>query len=134
MWDKGTLCITIAANIAKTGILKIDACFPDSVVGFIPNELTTTIYVQYWLSFLQKVLEDSAPESAQKNINLGILRGLELPIPPINSQKKFSSFIDSLEELKQQNQEKSQQLDNLFNALLQKAFKGELELKPSEQA
>ena len=33
MWDKGTLCITIAANIAKTAILEFDACFPDSVVG-----------------------------------------------------------------------------------------------------
>ena len=37
MWGKGTLCITIAANIADTAILNFDACFPDSVVGFIPN-------------------------------------------------------------------------------------------------
>ena len=37
MWSKGTLCITIAANIAKTAILEFDACFPDSVVGFIAN-------------------------------------------------------------------------------------------------
>ncbi|WP_219599931.1 restriction endonuclease subunit S, partial [Vibrio parahaemolyticus] len=36
-WPAGTLCITIAANIAKTGILTFDACFPDSVVGFTPN-------------------------------------------------------------------------------------------------
>ena len=39
MWDKGTLCITIAANIAKTAILGIDACFPDSIVGFNANEM-----------------------------------------------------------------------------------------------
>ena len=37
LWQKGTLCITIAANIAKTGILTFDACFPDSVVGFLPG-------------------------------------------------------------------------------------------------
>ncbi len=37
LWKNGTLCITIAANIAKTAILKFDACFPDSVVGFFPN-------------------------------------------------------------------------------------------------
>ena len=40
MWDKGTLCITIAANIAKTAILDFDACFPDSVVGFTANKKT----------------------------------------------------------------------------------------------
>jgi type I restriction enzyme, S subunit len=34
LWPEGTLCITIAANIAETGILTFPACFPDSVVGF----------------------------------------------------------------------------------------------------
>ncbi|HRA89425.1 MAG TPA: hypothetical protein PK992_15175, partial [Planctomycetaceae bacterium] len=75
MWPAGTLCITIAANIAKTGILTFDACFPDSVVGFRADDPATVEYVRVWLSFLQKALEDSAPESAQKNINLAILRG-----------------------------------------------------------
>jgi hypothetical protein len=34
LWHKGTLCITIAANIADSAILGFDACFPDSIVGF----------------------------------------------------------------------------------------------------
>ena len=38
LWPAGTLCITIAANIADTAILGLDACFPDSVLGFIANE------------------------------------------------------------------------------------------------
>ena len=38
MWPKGTLCITIAANIAQTAILGFEACFPDSVVGFVSGE------------------------------------------------------------------------------------------------
>ncbi len=45
MWKKGTLCITIAANIAESAILTFDACFPDSVVGFTPNgEVISIIY------------------------------------------------------------------------------------------
>ena len=40
LWPAGTVCITIAANIAATAILGIDACFPDSVVGFTPGPLT----------------------------------------------------------------------------------------------
>ena len=86
IWKAGTLCITIAANIAKTGILTFGACFPDSVVGFIPNEKSNTEFVRYWFSFLQKTLEDSAPESAQKNINLKILKELGIPLPPITLQ------------------------------------------------
>lgn len=45
MWDKGTLCITIAANIAKTSILTFDAYFPDSVVAFIPNDKTNSMFI-----------------------------------------------------------------------------------------
>lgn len=51
MWESGTLCITIAANIAKTAILTFDACFPDSVVGFKANDKTSNIFIHYWFSF-----------------------------------------------------------------------------------
>lgn len=83
MWNKGTLCITIAANIAKTGILAFDSCFPDSIVGFVPNNRTNTYFINYWFSFFQKILEEQAPESAQKNINLRILYELDIICPPI---------------------------------------------------
>ena len=93
MWDKGTLCITIAANIAKTAILEFDACFPDSVVGFIANERTNNIFIHYWFSFFQAILESQAPESAQKNINLKILSELKVIVPEKRKQDEFASFV-----------------------------------------
>lgn len=89
LWKRGTLCITIAANIAKTGLLEFDACFPDSVVGFLPSEQIGTAYVQAWLGFLQPTLEANAPQAAQKNINLEILRNLLIPLPPLALQETF---------------------------------------------
>ena len=48
LWPAGTLCITIAANIADTAILAIDACFPDSIIGFVASpEKTDTKFVKY---------------------------------------------------------------------------------------
>ena len=93
MWDKGTLCITIAANIAKTAILEFDACFPDSVVGFTANEKTSNIFIHYWFSFFQAILESQAPESAQKNINLKILSELKIIVPEKDKQDEFVAFI-----------------------------------------
>lgn len=93
MWDKGTLCITIAANIAKTAILEFDACFPDSVVGFIANERTNNIFIHYWFSFFQEILESQAPESAQKNINLKILSELKVIVLEKRKQDEFASFV-----------------------------------------
>lgn len=99
MWKSGTLCITIAANIAKTAILTFDACFPDSVVGFTANERTNNIFIHYWFSFLQKIIEEQAPETAQKNINLGTLSGLSVIVPPINEQNRFAEWIKEMQKL-----------------------------------
>lgn len=100
MWKSGTLCITIAANIAKTAILTFDACFPDSVVGFNANTKTNNIFVHYWFSFFQAILEAQAPESAQKNINLKILSELKIIVPPIEKQNEFVAFVEQIDKSK----------------------------------
>lgn len=126
-WPKGTLCITIAANIAKTGILNFDACFPDSVVGFVADtNKTSSVFIHFWMSFFQKILEDNAPESAQKNINLKILRELEVINPPLELQNRFSEIVNKAENVKQKMLAQSEELEAQFQALMQKAFKGEL--------
>ena len=100
MWDAGTLCITIAANIAKTAILTFDACFPDSVVGFNANESTNNIFIHYWFSFFQAILEEQAPESAQKNINLKILSELKVIVPEKTEQDAFTDFVAQIDKSK----------------------------------
>lgn len=125
-WPAGTLCITIAANIANTGVLEFDACFPDSIVGFTPNEVVTVEYVQAWLSFLQKIIEDAAPESAQKNINLAILRNLEIPLPDIEKQEAFSKFVHKNKKTKSDLKISLDKDVDLFSSLTQRAFRGEL--------
>lgn len=126
-WPKGTLCITIAANIAKTGILNFDACFPDSVVGFVANtKKTNNKFIHFWMSFFQKILESNAPESAQKNINLKILRCLKVINPPLEMQNRFAEIVEKTESIKQKMLIQSQELETQFQALMQKAFKGEL--------
>lgn len=125
-WSAGTLCITIAANIANTGILEFDACFPDSVVGFKPNKLVTVEYVQTWLGFLQKIVEDAAPESAQKNINLAILRDLEIPLADIQKQNDFSNIVLHLKKTKAGFVNSKIETDSLFSSLSEAAFRGEL--------
>lgn len=100
MWPSGTLCITIAANIAKTAILTFDACFPDSVVGFHSKNSCTQLFIHFWFSFFQKILEEQAPESAQKNINLKILNNLQVIAPPQHLQEEFASFVQQVDKSK----------------------------------
>ena len=122
MWKSGTLCITIAANIAKTAILTFDACFPDSVVGFTANEKTNNIFIHYWFEFFQQILEAQAPESAQKNINLKILNELKVIVPSIELQNQFVAFVEQTEKTKITVNRSLDKLETLKKALMQEYF------------
>jgi type I restriction enzyme S subunit len=126
MWPAGTLCITIAANIANTGILSFDACFPDSVVGFRSEEDGRAEYVQGLFWFFRNILEKKAPQVAQKNINLKILRGMPVPVPPIGLQRRFATIVESVEQQKTRLRNHLTELDTLFASLQQRAFNGDL--------
>lgn len=126
LWPVGTLCITIAANIAQTGVLTFKACFPDSIVGFHPGPSVTVEYVQTWLDFLQPIVEAKATQVAQKNINLAVLRGLEIPVPPPTLLNRHAKSIQCARSSIAKEQAALSDADKLFNGLMQKAFKGRL--------
>lgn len=122
MWSAGTLCITIAANIAQTAILTFDACFPDSVVGFLPNDSINAIYMHYWFGFFQKILEKQAPQVAQKNINLKILSELNVIVPTQEKQEQFAAFVEQTDKSKVSIQKALDEAQLLFDSLMQKYF------------
>lgn len=122
MWDRGTLCITIAANIAKTAILTFDACFPDSIVGFMANDRTSNVFIHYWFSFFQAILEAQAPESAQKNINLKILSELKVIIPAKESQDEFVKYVKWVDKTRVIVQKALDEAQLLLDSLMQRYF------------
>lgn len=139
MFSAGTLCITIAANIGDVAILSYDCCFPDSVVGFIPHNRSISKFVYYMMSVLQKELEDNAPATAQKNINLKILNAVEMNIPPVIEQTEIVHILDDLLAKEQQAKEAAEgvmeQIDLIKKAILARAFRGELGTNdPSEES
>lgn len=105
IWPKGTLCLTIAANIADAGILEFDACFPDSVVGFNAfNPIDDNRYFLYMLMAYKAILDSKATKSAQKNINLDTIASLAYPLPPLAEQRRIvdrvNEFLAVCDELK----------------------------------
>jgi type I restriction enzyme S subunit len=100
MWPKGTLCITIAANIAESAVLGFDSCFPDSVVGFVPANAMGN--VEYFLLFVETARADLlafAPATAQKNINLEILSSVLIPVPPLKELTRIVTRVAQLRRL-----------------------------------
>ena len=122
VWEAGTLCITIAATIGKCAILSFTACFPDSVVGYKPNKDTNTIYMFFIFKNMQKMLEEFAPGVAQKNINLKILSGLNIPLPPLPLQHLFAQRIEQIEHQKSEVQKAITDLETLLASRMQYWF------------
>jgi len=128
LWPKGTLCITIAANIAETAFLGIDACFPDSVVGFTPYEHILPEYVRYFIESQKQRLWAFAPATAQKNINLDTLEKLTIPYCSVEEQEQIVRKIDSkksvCDSIEKTVDTALQQAEALRQSILKKAFEG----------
>ena len=99
-WEKGTLCITIAANIAETGLLGFEACFPDSIIGFVANpEFAITEYVYYYLNSIKDYLANKSYGSAQDNLNLSTFSSLKIPVPSLEIQSRIVQVLDSFDKV-----------------------------------
>lgn len=77
LWNEGTLCITIAANIAETAVLGIKACFPDSIIGFIPDEKKADVrFIKYCLETYKIQMQSISQGATQDNLSLEKLRSI----------------------------------------------------------
>jgi len=129
LWKKGTVCMTIAANIGDVAILGIDSCFPDSVVGLY-SEKNSNEFLYFFLQTLKQHLESQATTTAQMNINLKVLKTIGVPLPSLRVQEKIVSYLNNIYEknqaIKEIQKEKMQSLKALKASILDRAFRGEL--------
>ncbi|MBD3636819.1 MAG: restriction endonuclease subunit S [Crocinitomicaceae bacterium] len=85
--------------------------------------------------FLKKLLQSSGVAVQMKNqsrggtmdiVNVGIMKGIKVPLPPLELQNQFAERLQAIEAQKGQAQASLNKAEELFNSLLQRAFKGEL--------
>ena len=89
-----SICMTIAANVGDVAILTFDACFPDSVVGFVPSDNIAWDYLYYVLTAMKKQFVRNAIISTQLNLNIEIIKEEFIPVAPLRIQKEISKFLD----------------------------------------
>jgi type I restriction enzyme S subunit len=104
LWPKGTLCITIAANIAETAILGLDACFPDSIVGFIPNKEKTDVkFIKYYLDTAKIKMQQISKGTTQDNLSIDKLLTVKVLLPPHPIQRKIAAILSAYDDLIENN-------------------------------
>lgn len=131
LWPAGTVCITIAANIADSAILTYPTCFPDSVVGASPNpKIAIPEYLEFFIRTARENLAAFAPATAQANINIAILNEVAVPVPPLDEQKEIvrraSALLSLADSIEQHAKSALERVKLLTQSVLAKAFRGEL--------
>lgn len=123
LWPAGTLCITIAANIADTGILAIPACFPDSIMGFVANEeIADTRFVKYCFDVLQKECKQISQGTAQDNLSWEKLSTIKFLVPLLQTQKRIASILSAYDDLIENNQKQIKLLEEAAQRLYKEWF------------
>ena len=122
LFQPPVVVITIAANIGDTADLDFPSCFPDSVVGLIPKPGTDARYLEVFMRTKKQHLNDIAPQAAQKNINIEILKTIEVPVPPLATQQTIVAEIEAEQALVAANRELIARFEQKIQATLARVW------------
>lgn len=123
LWKSGTLCITIAANIAETAILGIDGCFPDSVVGFVADpEKSDVRFIKYYIDTIKLQMQSMSRGTTQDNLSLDKLLTFDFRVPPLPVQRRIAGILSAYDELMENSQRRIHLLEGTACALYREWF------------
>ena len=114
----------------KSSITTVEcACNQAIVFSKLEYGLANIFYLFYVIHVARKHYMRQQRGVRQKNLNLSMIRNLEVPVPSIELQNKFAYIVQQVEQIREHQTQSRQHIENFFYALMQKAFSGELEAK-----
>ena len=124
LWPVGTLCITIAANIADTAILGIEACFPDSVIGFTPDPREADgRFVKYLFdATIKRRAQQFSQGATQDNLSQEKLLSLEFDVPRVGEQTRIADILSAYDDLIENNRRRITLLEESARLLYREWF------------
>lgn len=119
----GTLLYSIFASIGAVGILKIPAATNQAIAGLsIKTDRIERDYLYHFLKSQEMLAKSAGRGVAQNNINLTILRGMEIPVPAIEEQKAIVEQLEMIAAQIKQAETQLVQLDSLVKSRFVEMF------------
>ena len=123
LWPSGTICVTIAANIAESGMLAVDACFPDSVVGVTAHTgKADPSFLKYALDYMKLRLQSVSGGTTQDNLSVAKLLSFDFPAPAIDAQRQVAGALRSFDDLIENNRRRIEILEEMARLLYREWF------------
>ena len=129
--EYGDILISCSGTIGRATSIKTNEEFVlvrSAALVKIQKDKVNSTYMEYYLrtEYMQSTMQSSSKSSGQANLFTGPIKKLPIIIPPFNLQNQFAERVQAIEVQKAQAQASLEKAEDLFNSLLQRAFKGEL--------
>lgn len=123
-FKEGTLLLAMYESVGKTAITKIDLTTNQAILGIniIDEKLLDIKYLKYWFTTIKEQLLNRAVGAALANISLGIVKDLQIPLPPLPQQQKIAKILDAADALRQNDKALIAKYDELTQALFLDMF------------
>ena len=127
---KGSVLITCIAGsiscIGNTAIADREVAFNQQINAIVPNKSVNPVFLYHLFRNSQGYIQKFSTHSMKGMISKGVLSSIPLILPPVEIQNSFASIAQQIEEIRNQQHESTYEVSSLLNALMSKAFIGEL--------
>jgi type I restriction enzyme S subunit len=123
-FSPGTLLLAMYGSVGKTAITKIQLTTNQAILGIniLDDNILDIKYLKFWFSTIKERLLNRAVGAALPNISLGIVKDLEIPLPPLPQQQKIANILDAADALRQNDKALIAKYDELTQALFLDMF------------
>jgi type I restriction enzyme S subunit len=122
----GDILMSVRAPVGAVNLSNIDCCIGRGLAAIRCDEKINLEYLYAYFKFIENKIESIGTGSTFKAISKKQLNNLIVPVPPLNLQNQFAEIVRQMETLKVCQNDSKVHIDNLFNVIIQKAFKGDL--------
>lgn len=114
-----TLFLAMYGSVGKVAISKKEMSTNQAILGIniIDEKVLDIKYLKFWFYNTKTELLDKAVGVALKNISLGLVKNLEIPLPPLATQKAIAEKLDKADALRKKDQELLKQYDELAQSI-----------------
>ena len=126
--EKESLLLGMYDTAALKSTINMVECTCNQAIAYskLNNAIANSVYVYYCIQMGKDFYKSQQRGVRQKNLNLTMIKDLEIIMPPLELQNNFIDFIKQIDKLKFKMEKSLKSLEDNFNSLMQRAFKGEL--------
>ena len=126
--EKGSILLGMYDTAALKSTINIEEVTCNQAIAYckLDEKRVNTSFVYHIIQLGKEHYRRLQRGVRQKNLNLTMVKAIDILLPPLELQNQFAELVKAIEAQKALAEQELVKADELFNSLLQKAFKGEL--------